>query len=263
MSILAKAVVLYENEEFIGECQKEVVINCDQIVGTPKLAWFDRKYDGYTIGSVDFEDPKSENALRGVWIVVAGIGMLLNADSVDEIIEACNSCCGDTPSIPAKYDPIPAFSQGVPATYTITTADYGDGSAFQDFNLKYMKYIIGGTLLRTGYNASTGISTYTFQSYTDPVPQVADQITNETARVFDSNTIGSLGANQQYQLDVSADGIQHDPVVGATLSALVSAANADADLDPLGTFSTASSKVSLSSTVVYNATLTLSIVPTA
>lgn len=267
-TVIFQAQKLYENEEFLGDCPAGTVggFNCDLMQGTPRLAWLIRS-DAFEQFKVTFTNPKDNNALQGVWVSIGGLGTLLNVATVAEVIAACNSCCGSTPNLAAKYATIPVFLDPVAATYTMTREEDNSEVAFGDFSRDYLKYIIPGTLLRTAY--SGGRATYTFSSYRDPVPQgpdvlhstTPDLLTGETARVFNSNTIGALGGSQQYSMNVSADGIDYPVLLNATsLASLVTAANARADLAALGTWTQASGVVTLTSSVIYGARIVMAII---
>lgn len=266
MGVIFKAFVLYQNEEFLGICPNPQSFNCDQMQGTPRQAWLVQNPDGEEQYKVTFQNPFDNNALQGVWISVGPLGSFLNVQTVDQVVSVCNSCCGSTPSIAQAYTTIPTYTPPVAATYTINRQEDNSAVAFEDFSLDYMKYIITGTLLRTAYNAGTGIATYTFNSYKDPVPlgpdvlhsQMADVITGETARVFTSNVPGALpGGMTNYDMNVQADGVIYPVLLATTLAGMVTAANARADLLALGTWSTASGAMVLTSTSVYGANIVI------
>jgi hypothetical protein len=270
MSVNFKAGVLYQNEEFIGNCTTLQSFNCALMIGTPRVAWLVQS-DGEEQYEVTFYNPLDNNALQGVWISIGPLGTLLNVASVDTVINACNACCGSTPVLALAYTSIPAYVPGQLATYTMTRQEDGSAVAFEDFSLDYMKYIYPGTLLRTAYNSSTGIATYTFQSYKDPIPlgpdvlhsQIADVLTGETPRVFNSNTVAtSPGGGNSYYMAVQADGVIEPVLENATLAGLVTAANASGVLGPLGTWSTAGGIMTLTSTSVYGAIITVTIAAT-
>jgi hypothetical protein len=263
MGVIFKASVLYQNEEFLGNCTTLQSFNCALMQGTPRLAWLVQS-DGIEQYKVTFTNPNDINALQGVWVSIDGLGTLLNVATVDLVINACNACCGSTPSLASAYDSIPAYIPPVAATYTMTREEDNGAVAFQDFNLDYMKYIIPGTLLRTGY--TSGRATYTFSSYKDPVPlgpdvlhsSTADLLTGETARVFNSNTVGALpGGMTNYVLTVNADGTIYPSVQATTLAGVVTAANTAMGTTPGGTFTQASGVVTLTTTSVYGAILTI------
>lgn len=265
MDIIFQSQVLYQNEEFIGTCPTLQGFNCGLMQGTPRVAWLVQQ-NGEEQFKVTFTNPLDNNALQGVWVSVGGLGTLLNVKTVAEVLAACNACCGSTPSLTPAYATIPPFVDGVAATYTITRQEDNSAVAFEDFNLDYMKYIITGTLLRTAYNTSTGIATYTFNSYKDPVPlgpdvlhsQTADVLTNETPRVFTSNIPGAIpGGMTNYVMTVQADGTFYPALVNTTLAGMVTAANARADLLALGTWSTAGGAMVLTSTSVYGANIVI------
>lgn len=263
MDIIFQSQVLYQNEEFIGACTTVQGFNCGLMQGTPRVAWLTRQ-DGEEQYKVTFDNPLDNNALQGVWVSVGGLGTLLNVKTVAEVLAACNACCGSTPALTPAYATIPAFVSGVAATYTITRQEDNSAVALEDFALDYMRYIITGTLLRTAYNAGTGIATYTFSSYKDPIAlgpdvlhsTIADVITGETARVFTSNIPGALpGGMTNYSMVVQADGTFYPAKLATTLAGMVTAANADAALSLLGTWSTSGGAMVLTTTSVYGANI--------
>lgn len=264
MGVIFKSFVLYQNEEFLGICTTPQSFNCELMQGTPRQAWLVQNPDGEEQYKVTFANPFDNNALQGVWISIGGLGSFLNVKTVDEVVGVCNSCCGSTPSLTQAYTTIPTYIAPVAATYTITRQEDNSAVAFEDFALDYMKYIITGTLLRTAYNAGTGIATYTFNSYKDPIAlgpdvlhsTIADVITGETARVFTSNVPGALpGGMTNYSMVVQADGVFYPAKLATTLANMVTAANGDAALSLLGTWSTAAGAMVLTTTSVYGANI--------
>lgn len=263
MGVIFKASVLYQNEEFLGSCTVLQSFNCALMQGTPRLAWLVQS-EGIEQYKVTFTNPNDINALQGVWISIDGLGTLLNVATVDLVINACNACCGSTPSLASAYASIPAFIPPVAATYTMTREEDNGAVAFEDFALDYYKYIISGTLLRTAY--SGGRATYTFSSYKDPIPlgpdvlhsTTADLLTGETARVFTSNVPGAIpGGMTNYVLTVNADGTIYPTVQATTLAGVVTAANTAMGTTPGGTFSTSGGAILLTTTSVYGAILTV------
>lgn len=260
MGVIFKATVLYQNEDFLGNCTTQKPFNCALMQGAPRLAWLVQS-EGIEQYKVTFDNPNDINALQGVWVSIDGQGTLLNVATVDLVINACNACCGSTPTLASAYSSIPAFIPPVPATYTMTREEDNSAVAFEDFALDYYKYIIPGSLLRTTY--SGGRATYTFSSYKDPVPlgpdvlhsTTADLLTAETARVFTSNIPGAIpGGMTNYVLTVNADGTIYPTVQATTLAGVVTAANTAMGA-ALGTFSTSGGAIVLTTTSVYGAIL--------
>lgn len=268
-AVIVQASVLYQNEEFLGICPTPKSFNCDRVQGTPRAAWLIQSPDSYEQYRVTFDNPNDVNALTGVWISYDGVGFFLNAASVAAWVTACNTCCGSSPVVAPLYATLPLYIQPLAATYTITREEDNSSVAFDDFARDYLKYIISGTLLKTAY--SGGRATYTFSSYKDPIPlgpdvlhsTTADIVTGETSRVFTSNTVAtSPGGGNSYFMAVNADGVQEAVLENATLAGLVTAANADAKLGALGTWSTASGTMILTTTAVYGARIVVTIATT-
>lgn len=264
--VTVQAYVLYQNEEFLGICPTPKAFNCSRIQGTPRAAWLIQSPDSYEQYRVTFDNPFDVNALTGVWISYDGVGFFLNIANVAALVTGCNTCCGSSPIIAQQYTTLPLFIQPVAATYTVTRQEDNSSVAFDDFARDYLKYIISGTLLKTGFSA--GIATYTFQSYKDPIPlgpdvlhsSIADVVTGETSRVFTSNTVATTpGSGNSYFMAVNADGVVETVLENATLAGLVTAANADSKLGALGTWSTASGTMILTTTAVYGARIVVTI----
>lgn len=255
-----EAKVLYKNEEFVGACNVYSLINSQLVAGQPRQAWIFP--NGYGYQTLTFKDPQKVGALTGVWLTENGVGMLVDG-TIDDVATKLSACCGDTPEqvTPVYNGVFPGQDAPVAATYTFTRVDDGDISAMQDFALAYLTWLIPGTLQRTSSTGSPLTSTYTFQSYTDPVPQGNDIKTGETARLFLSNVPAALTGGQTYSLHVSKNG---DVVGGAvaakaSLAAVASGATADSVLGAYGTWSVVSGAIQLSTTTVDGIQLTVNV----
>jgi len=257
-----KAVLLFRNEEIVT-CTDQVALNADKFGSDIRQAFLSPVGDGYY--GISFGDPQKPGTLNGVWAIVDGQGLVIDAASVDEVIDALNGCCGDDPVITPQYNgEFPSEFEAQAATYTFTRVDDGDASAMLDFQRDYDdngNFIPSG-FLRTAYDANTRVSTYQFKAYRDPAPHGNDIKTGETNRVFTSDAAGALGAGQQYQLQVFVNGVRIDtPLTGATLNALVTAANAGDQYNDYGTYATSGGKITLSSSTTNGATLDIDIIP--
>jgi hypothetical protein len=259
---LIKAKKIWENGEFVGENQTVYSFPCEKIGnGTPRDGWLIRSE--YCCGmpttyQLSLTDPKNGSAIRGVWIEFDGNGVLIDAESVDLVVDNCNGCCGAAPLIESrynnKYPEASAYEQA--ASYTITRADDGGVVAQQKFRLDYLNEYIEGTLthVRNGNN-----SEYTFKAYKDPRKKGTDTISNETARTFQSADAPALGAGQtQLELTAEIDGTELAPkLTGANAAALAAAATGNPAYSAFGTWSAVGSKVQLASTKATQAHITI------
>lgn len=247
------AKVLYKNEEFLA-CTKSALINTVLVNSDPKVAWIFP--NGYGYYQLTFTDPQNSRALTGVWITEGAQGQLIDGALAD--VQTLLSA-GTGTVTPIYNGVFPTVVDPTATQYTFTRVDDGDIGAMQDFMLAYLPWVIPGTLQRSSY--STGTSTYTFNSYTDPIPQGNDAKTGEVARVFDSNSGGSLTSGNKWSLVAFINGSQVGPKVSGTtdgaLSTLVTALTADTAYGALGTWSTTGTLIRLTTTTVDDVTTTL------
>lgn len=249
------AKVIYKNDEFVG-CTTSTSINSALVRGTPQQAWISQNRTGFY--ELTFKDPHTPSTLVGTWITEGDQGMLIDG-SVASVNSALSQCCGTDPiTVTGPYAAgFPAIVGPTLTLYTFTRTDDGDIGAMEDFMLAYLQWVDPGSLQRTLY--SGGVSTYTFNSYTDPTPQGNDSKTGETARVFQSNAPGALTSGYHYLLTGWINGeLIGTPIAGAAdaaLSTIATAATSDASFGPLGTWSIVSSKVQLSTSTVDNVSL--------
>lgn len=132
----------------------------------------------------DLCDPEiDDNSLFGYAVTqVNGDGtgrvVVIDATSAAEIVSACNACCDDTDDTVAGIytSGIPAFEDLTATSYTLTRMDDGQPYDVQQANLDYLGQYFPGTFRHTGWQVS-GVSTYTFESYTVPVAIGSDVIT--------------------------------------------------------------------------------------
>jgi hypothetical protein len=132
----------------------------------------------------DLCDPEiDENSLFGYAVTqVNGDGtgrlVVVDATSAEAIVTACNACCDD-----AAETVTGIYTSGIPVmedlsltTYTLTRMDDGQPYDIQQATLDYLGQYFPGTFRHTGWQVS-GVSTYTFQSFTVPVEIGSDVIT--------------------------------------------------------------------------------------
>lgn len=251
------AKVLFRNEEFLA-CTKTALINSALVNNDPKVAWI--YPNGYGYYEITFSDPAKPAALTGVWVTEGTQGMLLDG-ALSDVQAGLSSCCSSTPVVitPIYNGVFPPLVDPTAATYTYTRIDDGTIADLQDFALSYLKWLIPGTIQRSSY--SGGVSTYAFQSLTDPTPQGNDVFVSESSRVFNSNVPAALVSGNKYSLVAYINGNLVGPKVSGTtdgaLSTLVTALTADATYGPLGTWSTTGGLIRLTTTAVDDVNLTV------
>lgn len=245
------AKILYKNEEFLA-CTKSALINTQQVLEDPKVAWI--YPNGYGYYQLTFADPQNPAALTGVWITEGPQGQLIDGalSDVQTLLSA-----GTGTVTPIYNGVFPANTSPTLATYTIDRTDDGTITAMQDFMLAYIDWAQPGTLQRSSY--TSGVSRYVFQSYTDPSIQGNDTLVSESARIFTSNVPASLTTGNKYTLTATING---SPVLNASggvgvagttdgaLSTVVTALTADSVYGALGTWSVVSGAIQLSTTTV-------------
>jgi hypothetical protein len=266
--MIVSAKKIWDGDYFVGCVDEFVPVNCDSLKGEPKEAWLLRRPDGDLEFSVDFEEPTGTDAvgaLKGVWLDLDGRGVLLDG-TLSDFVSKCNECCGDSPQVTPIYDgEFPDTVGPVAKTYTVTINNNGTVIADQDALYAYQPWAIANTFSRTSRNNGTGVTTYTFQSYTDPRPQSSTDTVTQTALVFNSNAAPALSGDQ-YSFDLKVNGLSvtGSPKLNATsVVSLVAALNADANFNKYGTYTATASNtvVTLSSTNVDYATLSITKVP--
>lgn len=248
----ASALILYQNENFVG-CTQTALINSNLVDNNPKQAWIYLNKYGYYM--LTFADPKDPTALTGVWVSEAGQGMLIdgNLNGTGSVSAALQSCCGSTPVVitPVYNGVFPPLTGRTLAVYTITRVDDGTITDLQDFALAYLDWAQPiPAIQRSSY--TSGTSTYVLSSFKDPVLQGNDILVSESARLFLSNAPGALTSGNKFTVTSYINGdLVGTPVKGATdgaLSTLPALLAADANYGPLGTWSVVSGAIQLSST---------------
>jgi hypothetical protein len=262
-SILAK--VMYQNEQLVfNSSAPQSGITSEQINNKPQQCWLVRNpygFGGNEAWQLEFVQPTSFiNVLTGVWIQQGQQGFVIDGNVAD-VVAKLNGCCGTNAVVVQNYAAgLPAYQAPVPKTYTLVHADDGTVMAINDAELLYLIYIIPSTFTIVSHNsgATPPNSTYTFQSYDDPIPKGTDTIT-ETARVFTSNEYATaLSGSNVYLLTGICDG-QAISMKGTaqTFASLVTNLQADPVFGLMGTWSTASTHITLTTSVRDAATLVL------
>lgn len=250
-------VLLFKQGHFLGACTTPQALNTALFTEGPKACWLSKT--AYCCGGdeaykLTFSKPADINALSGVFVAEAGIGYVIDG-TVSDVIAKANGCCGDNAVVTPVYNgTFPAIVFPLAKTYTITRTDNGDLMASDKLMVDYMKYIIDGTYLKTAY--SGGVSTYVFQSYSDPIPQGGDTIV-ETARVFTSNTAPSLTGSNVFLVTGVMDGVAYSLRGTTALSSTVTALNADPVISLYGTWSVSGSTIVLTTKAVDRGTIVI------
>lgn len=251
------AVIIWKNGHFSGSCNTPQSLNSERFTEGPKKAWLSNL--SYCCGGdeaykLEVDNPNDINALTGVFVAQDGIGFFIDG-TVADVIAKSNVCCGEDATVTPIYNGVfPAIVLPLAKTYTITRADNGDLMAADKFMVDYMKYIIDGSYLKTGY--SGGNSTYVFQSYHDPIQHGSDTIV-ETARVFTSNTAPSLSGSNVFRITGVLDSVAYDFRGTTALGSTVTALTADTVLGPKGTWAVAGSTITLTTKVLDRGTIVI------
>lgn len=257
--ILAKKI--YENEAIVFNRPGLCTITEEQVNNTPSQAWL--VMNPYCCGGdeqwqLEFQQPtKFINVLTGVWIEIGAERFLIDGNIAD-VQGKLGACCGSSATVIQNYGSgLPAYQAPVAKTYTLVRTDGGNISDTVDAELAY----VGTTQTKTGsdnivpnsfkFVSNDGTnSTYTFKAYYTPHAQGTDTIT-QTALVFNSNSYStSLSGSNVYFAAGTADGVSFNVKGSTTFSSLVTALQADAVAGPMGTWSTAATHVTLTTTVV-------------
>jgi len=252
----------YDGELAVGMCPAP--FNCELLVGaTPRDAFL--VPSGGNCGVPDYNlslsrpNPYPSATLQGVWLELrGGKGMMIDAISAQDVIAACDACCGAAPVIAPRYDgTLPSPPPPVAATYQFTRTDYGDWYAYNKASLDYWDQYISGTFNRVSYVA--GVSTYSLQAYKDPIWIAGDTVTSETPRLFVSNVAPTLIGTNVYNMTVTINGVNLSPILtGATVAALQTALSGNATYSALGTWTVVGGNtIQLSSTTVDLAQLVI------
>lgn len=235
------------------------------LTNNPKTAWIvkDKSYPFYDGASWEptFQQPPNDiNVVKGVWLEYGKTACLIDG-SIDDVVSKFGACCGDDAVVTPNYpDGMPAYQAPVALSFTLLRTDDGSvaasAQAVLDYsgNGEFKGNVLPGTF--TKVSATSGVTTYTFKAYSMPAPQGSDSIT-ETALVFQSNTAPSLSGSNVFQLQGVADGDSFNFKGTTALSSTVTALQADAVLGTYGTWSTASSKIVLTTTAKQEVTLLL------
>lgn len=246
-------IVMWVDGHFI-RCAVPRSINCALLTGAAQVAYLlppnsESGQDEYTLSA---KNPKNDpSAIKGILIQENGIPMLVDVATAAEIVAGCDACCDDANDdktlTPVYNGVFPGYISPLAATYTVARTDGASYLDAERFQIDYMNFIIPGSWLKVSVNA--GVTTYSFQSFRDPIKVGSDTIT-ETPRVFTSNALATPGGANVYQVKLTADGGGATFKGATTLAGTVTALNADATMAAFGTWSTAANAIVLTTTLV-------------
>lgn len=114
------------------------------------------------------------NTIQGIWVesgddVVGVKGVMINCISIADF----NSVANGTGTITPRYNGAPAFTTPTPNWWCVTRADAGTGAAHDDVVTDYLDQYVGNVRLKSN---TSGVSVYTFQSYSTVKPVGADTV---------------------------------------------------------------------------------------
>lgn len=269
---LIQARKLWENGTFVGDCATVFSFPCGRFTGsTPRLAWLVPNSgccgtpEGWTLQLNSPYPTLAENTahgiLQGVWLEYDGIGVLIDATDVANVVTLCNECCGEASAATARYNgTFPSVADIEPTLFTVVREDEGSQLAFQRAMLDYLGQYIEGTFQRTGY--AGGESTYTMQSRGTVTP-IGDDTVTETPRVFLSNAPGAPGGGNHLVANATINGIAQPELASNTydtMSLLLTAVQGNATWAAWGTWSLDTGALKLSSTTADTASIVVTIV---
>lgn len=264
---------LWDNGELaVGSCT--TAIACDQLTGgTPRNAWLTpvpgcASPSGYSLslsypGYPQPNGPLPAGTLLGVWLeFLDGTGMVVDAISVQAIIDACNGCCGGTGAVQARYNgTIPVPPPLVLRTYTISRIDQGSDYSYDRMQLDYWPDYASGSFMKISHDAATGVTVYSFQAYTPPILIGADVLVSTGPGVITSNDVPTLTGSQVMVLTLTTqDGTVVPKISAATAILLVGAASTNALYNAWGTWTNTPPKITLTSTNLTAGAITVTAV---
>lgn len=173
---LVNAYVIYNGTTgiYVGGEGVVISINCARLQAfSPRPVWLKRftaPGDGTVIlyeptfnpTSAELLDP---NTVAGFWIEQDGQDVMIDVTSITAFQEACDECCGETPTIISS-----TYGAGGPTAFAplslnticITTLDGGSAGDHDAFAAKYVGKYVGEAKLRSSFS---GTSKYTLTTY--------------------------------------------------------------------------------------------------
>lgn len=215
-----------------------MTIDCDNnLMGTLRIAWLIPRECG---GGIDYDlsftqpDPQIQNVLRGVWMQTSdGEGIVFNVESILEIVNACDTCCGNSPLLDRIYSPltpIPPPTEYAPSVYSISRVDNGSSYAVNVAKMDYYGQYDLGTFTYLGN--INGTSRYQFASRVMPALLNGDVFGNGSNYAkFSSNEAPPKQTDDLYSLMVYSNFYgDSGPWMGKTLTDIIIQLQADTSL---------------------------------
>jgi len=190
MAKLVNAYVIYNafNASYVDD-GTVITLNCEMLSAfTPIPVWLQRTLlpgDGtgteyqltFAVNSTDISQ-YGTNLVQGFYVEQEGKGFMVDVANINTIINACNTCCDDSPvgTLTRFYTSgIPLFADPVIASYCITILDDGSATAHSNAMYKYTGQYTGD--FRHISNIS-GVSRYRVTSYVGfpPIAQGTDTV---------------------------------------------------------------------------------------
>lgn len=183
ITFIVNAVALYKSPHLIASSDPNNIIgiNVDRLQGfSPRLAWVKRYLvpgQNQVQALLTFEPTSAEqldpNTIVGLYIEIDGQGVVIDCISIANFISVAN---GVSTSFTQTYPGgVPAFVSPVPSAFCVVRADDGSGSAHNNVVKDYVTQYIGNIVLRSNFS---GVSHYTMNSYTTPIPIGSDIISS-------------------------------------------------------------------------------------
>jgi hypothetical protein len=167
---------------YLGDNPPLVQIHTNSLEAySPRRVWLKRRVmpgNGTIIQylpTFDADDPEiNSNTLQGWAVQVKNEIIMIDAVSLQAIVNAINACCGETPITIARFytSGVPAFSGPTLASYNITRTDDGTPYAINRAALDYL----GQYITITHLSHVSGTSVYRVQNYTQPIPVGSDVV---------------------------------------------------------------------------------------
>lgn len=183
MSNLITARVIYNaaTGEYYGDNPPTVAINCLALSAwSPRFGYLKRNLGMGTAGGTIIlynptfaqdanEDPEISlpNTLQGVFVQSEGQLLMIDAVSVQDVVDTCDACCDAAGNSVTPYygSVIPAFISPTTAQYVIQREDDGTPAAIDIFSIDYMEQTVADPIHRSwGY----GFSQYVIRCFGTP-----------------------------------------------------------------------------------------------
>jgi len=173
---------------FLGSNAPLIALNCTDFAAfTPIFGYLKRKIEmGVAGGTIieysptfDANDPEIDaNTLRGVFIQQNEGLIMIDAVSVQNVVDTCDGCCGTTNTVTRYYTSgIPTnapFTSPTTSTYTVTRTDAGTPGAIDIFSMDYMDQVVTDPI---HVSWASGTSVYRITAFGMPQAVGTDVVT--------------------------------------------------------------------------------------